>query len=1475
MACNELAERFLKSAGINNCDDFDLSFISSVKSSFDKNFFTFYIEKNDGWTFSLLERFISALHNITKYKYKIIFSYKNSIKNDVLKQLIYDWYFNNYHANPSFEIEFSQDSNSKDLKFIFENSECKDAFSKCIVDLNSFLQFINYDFEIHLNDDVGEEINKKVISHEVDKSEPVLEIDNSSNKESLLSNNGELLFSEIKKKTEEEIALELKENAEKMVNDRENNLFKKGGYIPLKIAQIDTNSEGVDINGRIFELTGRESRTGKFILNIGLDDDTDAIYVTFISNARSLKREDLMTLAVGQNLRVEGRVGIDKFKKETMVMGHLFFQLPPDPLRDDTSPEKRVELHLHTKMSDMDGVSFFADYVKLAKHMGHSAIAITDHGNVQGYPDAQAVAKKAGMKVIYGSELYVIDDYIHASVNADDSLLNNENYVCLDTETTGLSTKYDRITEFGAVKVVKGIVTERLDILINPEIPIPLEIQEKTNISEEMIKDQPTIKEAFPQILKFMEGSIMVSHNIDFDYGMINEEMKRNGFGELKVRGIDTLALSRHLFPESNAHNLGALCKRLEVEYNDTKAHRADYDAEVLANAWMTIRASLVKKSPSISLKDLENLPIEQAALRRYRNNYHAVVLVKDDLGVKDLYKIISDARINRMGFRPFTTKSFLNSHREHLLIGSACFNGEVFQNALLRDDESVREAIKQFDYIEIQPLENYSYLINMHQIPNEDRLKEMLRNIIRIAKEEKKIIVATGDCHYRDPKDKIYRDVIISAKQVGNNDHPLKPYNRSNYPEFENPDQHFRGTDEMLKCFDWIDSKDAYEFVVTNSNLIANMCQSIVPVKTNTYTPKIENSEKLLSDLVYDNAHRLYGEHLPEIIESRIKSELNGIIDNGYSVIYYIAYQLVKKANDDGYIVGSRGSVGSSLVATLSDITEVNPLPPHYRCPHCKHVEFYEEDPSMSGFDLSSKKCPECGTEMIGDGQSIPFQTFLGFNADKTPDIDLNFATDYQSKAHDYTKVLLGASNVFRAGTISAVQQKTAYGYVRKYFEDVLHQDPDTVHRSRIASIAYGCTEIKRTTGQHPAGIVVVPSEYDVYDFTPIQYPADDITAAWKTTHFDFTSMHDTLLKLDILGHVDPQAIKMMCDITGVDIKSIPVNDKDVLSLFTDDASLHLQHKYMKKDNGALGLPEFGTDFVRQVLRESQPKTFKDLVIISGLTHGTDVWNNNAQDLIKNGITNLEGVIGCRDDIMTYLISKGLDPHNSFVIMETVRKKDKQLNPEQIKDMLDHKVPDYYIESCKKIKYLFPKGHATAYVMMALRVGYFKVHYPLEYYASFFTLRSDEYDIASMIGGIDKIEEKLQELYQRRSSGNPEDKLSVKEEAMITTLEVALEMTERGYKFDNISLEKSEANAFTIDKENNALIPPFKVLNGVGTSASETLINARKEKPFSSREDFVKRGGFSSTNVKELDALGVLKDLKDSDQLSLFDFSF
>lgn len=1452
--------RFLKSIKIENFEDFDMEFLNIGRSKTEDNTYFYSIQKDSPWTFKLTQQFIQALSNIVSYRYEIIFSYSFAYPSEDIVQLVREWYFNATFENPDFDITVVNET----INITFTEEAKYNDFCKKELDLEGLLKFLCLNYKINVSIyKLKENITSMTKKDQIDDEEEV---------------DAEKEFQDIKEKAENDLVISLQENYNRMQEERRHNdIFKKGNYAYFQIGGINENSGAVDFNGMVFEIADpRESKSGKLIYRIGVGDETGAIYVTIISNNTSLSPDTLAKIKLGCNIRIKGRVDIEKYRKELYVMCHYFDLLPDKELRDDNfAGEKRVELHLHTKMSEMDGVTEIADYCKLAKHMGHKAIAVTDHGVVQAFPEAQAAAKKYGIKILYGCELYLIEDFLHVSKNPTNQRLDDCDFVCFDLETTGLSIKYDRITEFGAVKIKNGFVVDRLDILINPGKQIPKKIEEKTNITNEMVSSCPKIGDVLDQILSFIGNCVLVSHNIEFDYGMLNEALEREKGFSLSIPAIDTLALSRFYFPDRNRHSLGELCKRFEVNYDEESAHRADYDAEVLSECFLALRTYINKDFKNATLKQLENLEMPNELLqRRTFRPYHCTVYCKNRLGLKDLYKIVSESHIDHMGYAPFTPKSVLEKYRKNLIVGSACFNGEVFQKSMLSSEKTLQKAINFYDFIEIQPIDNYSFLINTNEIDSYEDLNKYIRDIVRVAEKENKLICATGDVHFANPEDKIYRDIFIGNKTVGRGNHPLNPFYRKDLPPFENPDQYFRTTEEMLDCFSYFGDEKAYEYVVTNTNKIADMCEEIIPIPDQLFTPEIDNCENMLKEICYKNLKKNYGENPPELIKKRLDEELHGIISNGYSVTYYIAHKLIEKANEDGYIVGSRGSVGSSFAATMAGITEVNPLPPHYRCPKCKHTEFYEGNDITSGYDLPEKVCPHCGEKMIGDGQNIPFQTFLGFNAEKVPDIDLNFPTDYQATAHNYTKVLLGVDNVFRAGTISKVQFKTAFGFVKNYYEDFLRVPRTSVSSAYIAYLAYGCTNVKRTTGQHPGGIVVVPRKYDVYDFTPVQYPAGNVEADWKTTHFDFHSIHDTILKLDMLGHQDPQALKMMEDLTGFDCHKIPFNDSKVYSLFTTDDALNLQHKYLPKDNGASGLPEFGTNFVRQMLRETNPHTFRDLLIISGLSHGTDVWNNNAQELINNHIVDLRGVIGCRDDIMTFLISKGMDSSESFKIMEAVRK-GKKLTPANEESMKAHNVPQYYIDSCNKIKYLFPKGHACAYVMMALRVGYYKIYYPLEYYATFFTLRCKQYDIAVMIKGIDAIYEKLVEFKTRRSSNNPELALSEKEEEIEKTLNVALEMEERGFTFQNISLKRSDSVNFIVDKETKSLIPPFKVLDGLGEVASKTIVEARKEQSFISKNDLMKRGKLSKTNMELLDKLGVLKGLTDTNQMSLFDDFF
>ncbi|MFA7111396.1 MAG: PolC-type DNA polymerase III, partial [Bacilli bacterium] len=1241
--------RFLESIGIENTNVFDMYFKNITKSKVDKNYYIYNIEKDTPWEFQDLQIFINSLRNIKNYKYEINFIYKNEITDESIKELVNAWYFNEKQENFNALVSL----HNSDITFIFTNEKEQENFKSIEGDLASLFKFINYRFDINsmVVDENKDEENKD--DEEKDNEEPKVE---------------EKSFEDIKKESESDLVTRIKTNYETMVSERrESNVFKKGGYVEYRIKNIDSNSGAVDINGSIYEMDSRKTKTGKTLVKLGVEDQDGAINVTIISNSNSLKEEDLKNIKVDQNIRIKGRVSIDKYRNELVIMCHYFYILPDTPMRDDDEEIKRVELHLHTNMSEMDGLPSIDKYCKLAKHMGHKALAITDHGVVQSFPLAQDASKKYGIKMLYGSELFMIDDYLSAALNPQNINLNDTSYVVFDLESTGLNIKYDHITEIGAVKIVKGFVVDRYDQLINPGVSIPKLIQEKTNITDEMVKDCPHIKDVIDKFLAFCKGSILISHNIQFDYWLLNEEMVNNGFLKLDFPAIDTLQISHFLFPENRSHSLGSLCKRCDVNYETDSnsdddsddevlvaskkekhvAHRADYDAEVLADCWLIIKPLLIKKLDGHLLhKDLEKLPIPDEYLKKMsRGSYHVTVLCKNHAALRDLYQIITYSHVNCLGAHPFVPRSILEKFRSNLLVGSACANGELFNATLRKNREALSKAMDFYDYIEIQPLANYSNLIYENDVKDIDDLKRNIMDIIDCANIKKKIIVATGDCHYLNPSDKKYRDIFIESDRVGGARHPLRHYKPkyADKPYYPNPDMEFRTTKEMLDAFEWLGKDKAYEYVVTNTNKICDSIDTFDILPNHLCPPVIDNCDKDLRNICYETAHNLYGEKLPEIISDRLEKELDGIISNGYAVTYYISHKMVKMSHEKGYIIGSRGSVGSSFAATMAGITEVNPLPPHYRCPKCKHFELYDKNDIKSGFDLPLKKCPICGETMIGDGQSIPFETFLGFKADKVPDIDLNFPADFQPKAHLFTKELLGEDKVFRAGTISTVQQKTAFGYVKALMKKGYFKN---INDSYVAALAHGCEEVKRTTGQHPGGIVVIPRDNDVYDFCPVQYPAGDLDATWKTTHFEFSSIHDTLLKFDMLGHVDPQAVKMMSDLSGFNYLRIPMNDPKVLSLFTTDDALNMLHKYMPKDNGALGLPEFGTHLTRQMLRETNPKTFSDLMIISGLSHGTNVWGNNQEELFKDKVMNFDTVVGCRDDIMVDLMKKGVPSH-------------------------------------------------------------------------------------------------------------------------------------------------------------------------------------------------------------------------------------
>lgn len=1471
--------RFLTSIKIDNVDDFDLEFDMVARNRFDPSRWDMIIVKKRPWNYFLLRQFQDALANIT-YKYSLAFSYVQRPTAKEAVELFPQWYQTIYHfpSNTVFEI----DDNER-IYVIYESEAEKLQFSPIIKDFKDFLSFICYDFvvleEVRIVDE-GPDISKKEMRKIVKTAEKVAEnnLEDASQDEHINDRNDiEKLIAEEKALANEQVENVLLDNmrraTEEMKKQRERaRINKRGDYKYVEfIDSIDSNSGNIDINGKTFSCEIREYR-GRKSINLGVYDIAGgAIYVSANCNAE-ITNEVLDMLQVrGTNVRIRGCAYVDDFTKSLTIKGHHINLLEPDVIEPEDVELPRVELHLHSNFSNMDAVTHMSDYCKYAKALGHKAMAITDHAVVQAYPDAQKAAKVNDIKMLYGCEFYMVDDKLNYIKNPSKTVLSKATYVVLDLETTGLSSYYDRIIEFGAVKVTHGMVSESLDILINPERHIPDKITSITNITDSMVANKPTISDCIDKILNFMGDAILVTHNADFDFSFLQDTLARLGRPLLKNSVIDTFSLSQFLYPEDRGHRLGNLCRKFEVFYDEESAHRADYDAQVLNDVCQPMLVKLGKEQNVVYHEDLGSLPNSNVLLKHLRAN-HVVALAKNKAGLKDLYKLVSLSHVDFLADVPKIPKTELSKLRENLLLGSACFNSDVFRFARYYNNDELKRIMSFYDYIEIQPLENYSFLENMEDLTHDEVLR-CLNDIVRCAEELNIPVCATGDVHYCTPSDKTFRDVYIFAKGLGNTKHPLNPYNRSKLPSFENPDQHYRTTKEMLECMSFLGEEKAYEVTVTNTNAIADMIEPLLPVPNDhLYTPTIENCDNMLRDMCYQKAHELYGDELPEFISNRLELELNGIINNGYAVIYYIAHRLVKKANDDGYIVGSRGSVGSSFVATMSGITEVNPLPPHYRCPKCRHLEWTKEQyPDIkSGYDLPDKVCPICGAPMVHDGQDIPFQTFLGFNADKTPDIDLNFPGDYQAKAHNYTKVLLGENNVFRAGTIETVADKTAYGYARAYVEEVLHLDPNKYSKAKLGYLAAGCVDVKRTTGQHPGGIVVIPTNHDVYDFTPIQYPADDMDAEWRTTHFDFHSIHDTILKLDLLGHVDPMALKMMCDLTNINIKDIPLNDKKVLSIFSSPEALGMDNDYLGAHNGAMAIPEFGTEFVRGILDDTKPKTFNELVIISGLSHGTDVWNGNADDLIKSGQATLKEVIGCRDDIMTYLLGMDLPAKTSFSIMEDVRK-GRGLKPEYVEIMKAKKIPQFYIDSCNKIKYMFPKGHAVAYVTMAIRVGFFKVYHPLQFYATFFSVRSKQYDIGPMIKGREAIIARIDALrFKSQSKGL--DKITPKETEQLKTLQIALEMVQRGYKFENINLYKSDASKFVVNEENKSLIPPFICLDNLGEKAALTVIEARQNGEFLSKEDLLRRTGLSSTNVDDLASLGVLDGLHENDQLSLFD---
>ena len=1315
---------------------------------------------------------------------------------------------------------------------------------------------------------------------------------------------------------------------------------------PTSINLVTFEMDNVTVEAKIFGIDIFESSKNNFkIFTLKITDGTDSMYCKIFCKEDDEFNKYKKALKEGKYYIIRGYTKNDKYSGEIVLNARdINVSNKEDVKRKDEAKRKRVELHAHTKMSQMDGVYTYIYLVNTAINWGHKAIAITDHNGCQAFPHVfnlvtkynKGKEEKDKFKALYGTELTLIDDTVNIVLRPSDLKLLDTTYVVFDLETTGFNAGgADSIVEIGAVKINNGEIIDRFDELINPGRKLPAKITELTNITDDMLKDKDNEENAVKRFMEWTGNLPMVAHNAKFDVSFIVMAHSKYNLGEFKNTVIDTLELSRALDTGYARHSLSALVKRYEVPWDESAHHRGDYDAEGTALVFHKMLKKLVSRNFE-TIKDLDKL-VSKDEIHKYGSSYHVNILAKNKKGLKNLFKLISLANTKYLYKTPRILRSEIEKHREGLLIGSGCYESEIFILARSKNDEELANLINFYDYVEVQPPAVYDHLLQMGDFASKAELLQHIKKIIKVTKEAGKLIVATGDVHQIEPEDRIYREIIVGQKVPGGGRHPLAKKNITQIPS-----QHLRTTDEMLEEFSFLPKELAEEIVIDNPNKIVDMVD-IIEVIIDTggipFAPKIPHCTETTTDMVYDKAESVYGKPLPYNIEERlaqelygeepmniikkhaekqglkddeynkyIYSELNkvmrsyydgvknfvkediketspditeeqldkqasdkltGIIGAHFDVIYLIAQKLVKKSNDDGYLVGSRGSVGSSLVATFMGITETNGLPAHYVCPNCKHSIFEIDGKPLSqdydcGFDLPDMNCPKCGTKLKKDGEDMPFATFLGFHADKVPDIDLNFSDLNQAAAHEYTKVLFGVDNVYRAGTIGTVATKTAFGYVKGYCED----KGINMRTAEVERLAQGCTGVKRTTGQHPGGIVVIPGYMDVFDFTPFQYPADDPTSAWRTTHFDYHAIDQDVLKLDILGHSGPTKLRLIQNITGDDVTQVPLDDKTTMGIFLSPEPLGVTKEQILNDTGTLGIPEFGTPFTLQMVKETRPKTFSELVKISGLSHGTDVWNGNARDLIEQGVVPFSEVIGCRDDIMTYLIKEGMDRLKAFKIMEFVRKGKASKEPEQwaeyVKELKAAGIADWYIESCSKIKYMFPKAHAVAYVINAFRLAYYKVHKPSVYYAAQFSAEYDDFDIESMIKGYETVKAKVIEINEKGFDATN------KESSVLECLKVALEALARNIKFKPIDLYKSHYHDFVIDDDGN-LIPPFRAIDGLGEVVARKIVEERDKQPFISIEDLQKRAKLSTTLVDKLRSMGILDGMDESSQLSLF----
>ena len=1230
--------------------------------------------------------------------------------------------------------------------------------------------------------------------------------------------------------------------------------------------EVNTEENRLVFEGVVFDVEQKVTRTGRVLINFKMTDYTSSFSMQkWVKNEEEAQKFDM--IKKNSWLRVRGNVEVNNFTRD-LTMNVQDVQEVVHYERKDLMPEgeRRVEFHAHTNMSAMDALPEVEELVAKAAKWGHKAVAITDHGNVQSFPHGYKAAKKAGIQLIYGMEANIVEDRVPIVYNEVEMDLSEATYVVFDVETTGLSAIYNDLIQVAASKMYKGNIVAEFDEFINPGHPLSAFTTELTGITDDHVKNAKPLVQVLKEFQEFCKDTVLVAHNATFDVGFMNANYERHGLPKISQPVIDTLEFARNLYPEYKRHGLGPLTKRFGVALEHH--HMANYDAEATGRLLFIFIKEVAEKHGVTNLARLNIDLISPDSYKKARVK-HATIYVKNQVGLKNIFKLVSLSNTQYFEGVPRIPRTVLDAHREGLILGSACTEGEVFDAVVSQGVDAAVEVAKYYDFIEVMPPAIYAPLIAKEQVKDMEELQTIIKSLIEVGDRLGKPVLATGNVHYLEPEDEIYREIIVRSLGQGAMINRTIGHGEAAQPA-PLPKAHFRTTNEMLDEFAFLGEDLARKIVIENTNAMAEIFEPVEVVKGDLYTPFIEKAEETVAELTYKKAFEIYGNPLPDIVDLRIEKELTSILGNGFAVIYLASQMLVQRSNERGYLVGSRGSVGSSFVATMIGITEVNPLSPHYVCGQCQYSEFITDGSYGSGFDMPNKDCPNCGHKLSKNGQDIPFETFLGFDGDKVPDIDLNFSGEDQPSAHLDVRDIFGEEYAFRAGTVGTVAAKTAYGFVKGYERDY----GKFYREAEVERLAQGAAGVKRTTGQHPGGIVVIPNYMDVYDFTPVQYPADDVTAEWQTTHFNFHDIDENVLKLDVLGHDDPTMIRKLQDLSGIDPNDIPMDDPGVMALFSGTDILGVTPEQIGTSTGMLGIPEFGTNFVRGMVDETHPTTFAELLQLSGLSHGTDVWLGNAQDLIKTGIADLSTVIGCRDDIMVYLMHAGLNPKMAFTIMERVRKglwlkiSEEERNG-YIEAMKANNVPEWYIESCGKIKYMFPKAHAAAYVMMALRVAYFKVHHPIYYYCAYFSIRAKAFDIKTMGAGLDAIKRKMQEIAEKRKN----NEASNVEIDLYTTLEIVNEMWERGFKFGKLDLYRSDATEFIIDGD--TLIPPFVAMDGLGENVAKQLVRARQEGEFLSKTELRKRGGLSSTLVEKMDEMGILGNMPEDNQLSLFDELF